>query len=140
MGLQPERLEEAMDAGLGDAGCGGQPTYPPMGAAILGPTVKRRGEELGAARVVDRARLARAQLVMPALDAPCRRAVGCPRGAGHNDVGAAHQRCWQRMRPGDRLQLRLLLRAQHERRLRSTHRHRGISIGKVHPDGIRHIC
>jgi hypothetical protein len=51
------------------------------------------------ALVVDRARPARAQLIVQALDAA-----------------------------GDRLQLRLLLLAQQELCLRSTHRHRGLSI------------
>jgi hypothetical protein len=123
-----------------------------MGGTILGPGVQCRVEQRRDALVVDRARLARAQLVMQALDAagdeaptplahrgvgggeaPRDRAVGRARGTREHHVGAPHRRCRQRPRPGDRLQLRLLLIAQHERRLRSTHRHRGISISKDAP-------
>jgi hypothetical protein len=145
MRLEPERLQEAINAGFGDAGFGSQTAHAPMGGAILGAVVQRRGEELRDALVVDRARLAGAQLVVQARDAaddeapapladrriggaePLRhRAVGRARGAGQNDVGTSHQRCRQRPRPGERLQLHLLLLAQHKLRLRSTHRHRGI--------------
>src|ERR687892_2419703 len=99
-----------------------------MGGAVPGLAVQRGVEELGDALVVDRARLARAQLVMQALDAaldeapaplahgrlggaetPCHRAVGGARGAGENNARAPHQRCWHRSRTSDRLQLRLLL-------------------------------
>jgi hypothetical protein len=123
-----------------------------MGGAIFGLTVQRRGEEFRDALVVDRARLARAQLVMQALDAagdeaPAplahrrvggaeaarHRAVGRASGARENDVRAAHNRRRQRMRTRDRLQLRLLTLAQNEFRFRSTHRHRGISISKDTP-------
>jgi hypothetical protein len=112
MGLEPECLQEAMHAGLGDAGFGGQAAYAPMGGAILGPGVQGRVEKLRDALVVDRARLARAQLVVQALDpagdeapaplahrgvgggeAPRDRAAGRARGAREHHVGALHQRC-----------------------------------------------
>ena len=159
MGLEAERLQEAMNAGLGDPGFGSQPAHAPMGRAIPGSTVQRRGEERRDALVVDRARFARTQLVMQALDAPGdetpaplahrrvggpkafrHRGVGRARGTSENDADAPHQRCRQRTRPGDRLQLRLLICAQHEFRFRSTHRHRGISHPGGTPDLIRHIC
>jgi hypothetical protein len=55
LGLQLEPAQEAMDAGLGDAGFGGQPAHPPKGGAVLGPLVQRDVEQLGDAFVVDRA-------------------------------------------------------------------------------------
>ena len=158
MRLQPEHLEQAMDAGLGDAGLRGEPAHTPVGGPILGLLVQRRGEEAGDPFVVDRARLARAQFVVQTRDAlrdkalapladgraghaelRCHRAVGRSLGTCQNQVGTPDQPGRQRPRPGERLQLAPLVRAQHERRFRTTHRHRGISIWKVHPDGIRHI-
>jgi hypothetical protein len=97
MGLEAERLQEAMNAGLGDPGFGSQPAHAPMGRAIPGSTVQRRGEELRDALVVDRARFARTQLVMQALDAPgdetpaplAHRRVGGPEAFRHRGVGRA---------------------------------------------------
>ena len=61
-----------------------------MGGAILGPGVQGRVEQLRDALVVDRARLARAQLVMQALDAAGDEA---PAPLAHGRVGGPEPLC-----------------------------------------------
>jgi hypothetical protein len=149
MRLQPEHLKEAMDAGLGDAGLRGQPAHTPVGGAVLGFLVQRRGQEPGDPLIVDRARLARAQFVVQTRDAlldeaaapladgrvghaePLRHgAVGDAIGTCQNQAGALHQPGRQRPRPGERRQLHPFVLAEAEFRLRTTHRHRGLPTAK----------
>jgi len=96
--------------------------------------------------VVDRARLAGTHFVIEAVDALLKEtdtplahratcevqvlgdcAVGLPSSRRQHDARTRHQRCRNRPRTRYRSQLRALLVTQYQFRLRSTHRHVGIS-------------
>ncbi len=148
--LQPEELEVALDTALGNAGLGSHGAHAPMGGTVGRLGVQRRPDQLGHALVIDRARLAWADIVVEAGNAALNEAraplahrgigeleslrdriVGFAVSAAQNNASPVAEGRRQRATSRKRLQLRPLVVGQHKFGLRPAHRHVDISTRKI---------
>lgn len=149
---QTKQPKVAMHAGLGDTRLSGRLANASVRIAVFGLLIEDLADQACDVLILERTRAPAPDLIVQSrntalheacaplarrgvrqLEALRHRIVGIADCAGQHDPRSLRERCGDRMRAGNRLQLRLLRRAPDQLHFRPAHCHRGIFRSKDAP-------